>query len=184
MRSGTLLVIWIAVIIVFFSLSRSKEDLYILPSSRRPRPWSAACSQSFIKERLSTRWQQVTAVDNALLAIVILTTGAAALYLFGQTPYYNLAGAKAIGVVALAGGFIALAALLLRKRLAAIAMTALAVVDDELDFRAKDAAGLRAIQARPPVLRVDRRPSRCRRDDRLLQVRLAEHGLLFAATHF
>ena len=127
-RLATLLVIWIAVIIVFFSLSRSKEDLYILPIFPAAAALVGGLLASFIKVRLSTRRQKVTAWTTALVAIVILTTGAAALYLFGQTPYYNLAGAKAMGVVALAGGFIALASFFMRKRLPAIAMTALTVV--------------------------------------------------------
>lgn len=127
-RLAALLVIWIAVIIVFFSLSRSKEDLYILPIFPAAAALVGGLLASFIKVRLSTRRQKVTAWTTALVAIVILTTGAAALYLFGQTPYYNLAGAKAMGVVALAGGFIALASFFMRKRLPAIAMTALTVV--------------------------------------------------------
>ena len=127
-RSATLLVIWIAVIIFFFSLSRSKEDLYILPIFPAAAALVGGLLSSFIKGKLSARWQQVTLWTTALLAIVIQATGMAALYLFGQTPYYGLAGAKAIGVIALAGGFIALLTMLLRKRFAAIAITALTVV--------------------------------------------------------
>ena len=127
-RLATLLVIWIAVIIVFFSLSRSKEDLYILPIFPAAAALVGGLLSGFIKEKLSTRWQRIASWTAALLAAVILATGAAALYLFGKTPYYDLAGAKAIGVTALAGGFIALATLHMRKRLPAIAVTALTVV--------------------------------------------------------
>ncbi|HEX5735071.1 MAG TPA: glycosyltransferase family 39 protein [Blastocatellia bacterium] len=127
-RLALLLVIWVGVIIVFFSLSRSKEDLYILPIFPAAAALVGGLLSSFVSEKLSTRWQQVILWTAALLAIVILATGAAALYFFGQTPHYDLAGAKAIGVMALAGGFITLASLLMRKWLPAIAITALTVV--------------------------------------------------------
>ena len=127
-RPAMLLVIWIAIIMVFFSLSRSKEDLYILPIYPAAAALVGGLLSSFIKEKLSTRWQQVAVWTTALLAIVILLIGAAALYLFAQTPIYELAGGKTIGVIALVGGLIALATLILRKRLQAVAITALTVV--------------------------------------------------------
>jgi len=125
---AALLIIWIAVIIVFFSLSRSKEDLYILPVYPAAAALVGGLLSSFLKEELSTRWQQTTVWTIVLLAIVILLIGAGTLYVFGLTPYYNLAGTKAIGVAALAGGLTALAMALFRKRLAAVGITALVFV--------------------------------------------------------
>lgn len=125
---ATLLIIWIAVIVIFFSLSRSKEDLYILPIYVAAAALIGGLLSAVLKEKLSITWQRATESTTLLVALIILLIGAAALYLFGLTPYYNLAGAKIIGVVAVAGGLAALAAALFRKRFAAIAMTALAVI--------------------------------------------------------
>jgi 4-amino-4-deoxy-L-arabinose transferase-like glycosyltransferase len=125
---AALLIIWVAVIVVFFSLSRSKEDLYILPIYPAAVALVGGLLSAFLKDRLSIRWQRATQWTTLLLAAIILLIGAAVVYLFGLTPYYNLAGAKMIGVVWVAGGLAALAAALFTKRLAAIALTALVVV--------------------------------------------------------
>jgi 4-amino-4-deoxy-L-arabinose transferase-like glycosyltransferase len=125
---ATLLIIWIAVIVVFFSLSRSKEDLYILPIYPAAAALVGGLLSAVLKEKLSITWQRVTEWTTLLVALIILLVGAAVLYLFGLTPYYNLVGTKIIGVVAVVGGLAALAAALFRKRFAAIALTALAVV--------------------------------------------------------
>jgi 4-amino-4-deoxy-L-arabinose transferase-like glycosyltransferase len=125
---ATLLIIWIAVIVIFFSLSRSKEDLYILPIYVAAAALIGGLLSAVLKEKLSITWQRATESTTLLVTLIILLIGAAALYLFGLTPYYNLAGTKIIGVVAVAGGLAALAAALFRKRFAAIAMTALAVI--------------------------------------------------------
>ncbi|HJQ70457.1 MAG TPA: glycosyltransferase family 39 protein [Blastocatellia bacterium] len=127
-RPALLLFIWIAVIIVFYSLSRSKEDLYILPIYPAAAALVGGLLASFVKETLSTRWRLVTAWTTSLLALVIMATGAAALYLFGQTPHFSLAGATAIGAVALSGGLLTMATLLMRRRLAAVATSALTLV--------------------------------------------------------
>jgi 4-amino-4-deoxy-L-arabinose transferase-like glycosyltransferase len=127
-RLATLLIIWIIVIVGFFSLSRSKEDLYILPIYPAAAALVGGLLSAFIKEKLSTPWQHATRWTTALLASIISVIGAAVLYLFALTAHYNLAGARIIGLVALAGGIAALAIAVFKKPLAQLAITAIVFV--------------------------------------------------------
>ncbi len=124
-----LLLIWIAVIVIFFSISSNKEDLYILPIY----PAAAAivgCLLARFTEpgdgrpapRL-TRW--------IMVAIGVLTAmgGAAILYLFGYLIRdYYLAGATAIGVIALAGGAFAVFTALRRRDFACVVWTIIPII--------------------------------------------------------
>lgn len=123
-----LLGIWVVVIAVFFSLSKSKEDLYVLPVY----PAAAALVGSFIARvvsnrqcggRSALRWSVMS------LAFIILAGGMAILYLFvegGQL--YRLSGASVIGFVGIIGGIIA-AVLALRHRVrSGVLTTALTMI--------------------------------------------------------
>jgi 4-amino-4-deoxy-L-arabinose transferase-like glycosyltransferase len=126
-RHSVLLLIWIIVIVVFFSLSRSKEDLYILPIY----PATAA-----IAGKLLARWVggSQTAVgpariSAAILALVLLGGGAGVLYLFGRgVQGFDLGGARAIGAIAIVGGLIAISAMAVRKNLVTVLASVSAVV--------------------------------------------------------
>ena len=117
-------VIWVIVIVGFFSISRSKEDLYILPVYPAAAALVGGLLSGFIQGKLSAPWRRATVWTTALLASVIALLGAGALYLFALTPHYNLAGARAMAIVALAGGVAACAAALLKKPLIRLAITA------------------------------------------------------------
>ena len=113
-----LLVMWVAVFVVFFSLSGTKEDLYILPivtaeaaligammSARAGRAGPPASEE---EPRLGgavsdsvARW--VSVGTGCLLAVA----GAVLVWAFGVSHRYTLAGASAIGLVAAAGGVVA-----------------------------------------------------------------------------
>ncbi len=123
-----LLIIWIIVIVAFFSLSRSKEDLYILPVYPAASALVGVLLSGFIKEKLSTLWQRTAEWTTALLALTTALIGAVALYLFALTAHYNLAGARIMAFVALAGGVAALAMALFKKPLIRLAITAIAFV--------------------------------------------------------
>jgi len=115
---ASMLWIWIGVIVLFFSLSRNKEDLYILPIYT-----AAAAIVGGMLAAVSVRW------ITSLVALLISVAGAAALYTFGgYTKAPTLAGASAIGIAAVAGGVIAFALAAFRKRFAAIAVTALTMI--------------------------------------------------------
>jgi 4-amino-4-deoxy-L-arabinose transferase-like glycosyltransferase len=125
--ASVLLAIWIAVIVVFFTFSRSKEDLYILPVY----PAAAALvggglASLFVRtpsrQRRFMRWTAL------VLAAIILAAGAAVLYLFGKgTQPYELAGANLVGYAAILGGLAATLATLLNRPGSAIVATALTV---------------------------------------------------------
>jgi len=111
--------------VLFFSLSSNKEDLYILPIY----PAAAAIVGGLLARFVSApadwpvvRWTVVA------LGAALAVSGAATVYLFGGRGDELVAGATAIGGVALAGGFLALIAILLKRRSAALALTALAVI--------------------------------------------------------
>lgn len=124
-NESALLAIWITVIVVFFSLSRSKEDLYILPIY----PAAAALIGGLIagltgnrpaNGQSHLRWTVLT------LAMVIASAGAAVLFLFGAGKQpYELAGAELVGCAAIIGGLVATGAALASRTLTAILATAL-----------------------------------------------------------
>ncbi|HWP44551.1 MAG TPA: glycosyltransferase family 39 protein, partial [Blastocatellia bacterium] len=122
-RPRLLLILWIAVIVVFFSFSSNKEDLYILPIYSA----AAALAGGFLSALISGsepghfragRWATVA------IGAVILLGGAAIIRLFdsGSTGY-RLGGARAIGYLALAGGAAAVLLSLTRRVFPALAAT-------------------------------------------------------------
>jgi len=126
-RNVTLLIVWIAVIVIFFSFSRSKEDLYILPIY----PAAAA-----LAGRLVARWfsgaptlDLPVKVTNGILAAVLVTAGASVLYLFGGAAQgYQLRGATMIGMLAVAGGLITIGSQCAGKRRVAVLSSVSAVI--------------------------------------------------------
>lgn len=118
MNLSLLLWIWVAVIIIFFSLSRNKEDLYILPCYA-----AAAAVIGGVLAQVSARWIMI------LLASLILLIGAFVLYIFGgYTEAPPLAGSSILGIMALAGGTVALVLVLSRRGRAAVIATALTII--------------------------------------------------------
>lgn len=121
--------IWVTAIVVFYSLSRNKEDLYILPIYPAAATLVGGLLARFIANdqrdnRLApTRWTAVT------LGALIALTGAGLLYLFGSSSQpYVIDGVSAIGYIAIIGGLATLVAAALEQRFAAIMASALAVI--------------------------------------------------------
>ena len=122
-RVARLMVVWIAVIVAFFSLSGTKEDLYILPIV----PAEAALIGAMVAkavERGSRAVTWVTGVTAALLA----ATGSTTLWLFAVAHRYSLDGAAFVGAAAIAGGVIAIVWLLRSSLFAAVATMASSLV--------------------------------------------------------
>jgi 4-amino-4-deoxy-L-arabinose transferase-like glycosyltransferase len=127
-RLSSLLVIWAIVIIFFFSFSRSKEDLYILPVY----PAVAALVGNFLaalsfdsttSRRNAIRW--TTLILGAI--IVVVTVGA--WYLFGpRAQPYQLAGASAMAFIGIVGGLSAVVLAALKKTRLAVLTTAFALI--------------------------------------------------------
>lgn len=120
---GALLGIWVAVIVVFFSVSSNKEDLYILP---------CYCGASAIIGGLLARLTDLRLLvrtATATIAALTLIIGAAVIYLSNNSmATFSLAGATAIGAAMAVGGLMAIAFIGFKKDFAAVATTALAVI--------------------------------------------------------
>ncbi len=116
-----LFVVWIAAIVVFFSLSGTKEDLYILPIV----PAEAALIGAMLakaSESAPARWSAGTT------AALLLVAGFTALYVFAVANRYSLDGGALIGVAALVGGLGGFIWLSRRRLFASVAMMAASVV--------------------------------------------------------
>ena len=138
-RIRRLLVVWIATIVVFFSLSGTKEDLYILPIvpaeaaligamlaraiERAPQSFDEAQDRPFDEAQgRSVAWCA------GATAVLLVVTGSAALWVFAVTDRYSLDGAALVGATALVGGLGGLAALFRRRMLASVVTMATSVV--------------------------------------------------------
>ena len=114
-RVARLLLIWIAAIVVFFSLSGTKEDLYIFPIV----PAEAALVGAVIaKSTGPVRWIALAT------AVLLALAGAAAFWVFAVSHRYALHGVSAAGAVAAIGGIGAAVAAVRRHALASAAVVA------------------------------------------------------------
>jgi 4-amino-4-deoxy-L-arabinose transferase-like glycosyltransferase len=123
-----LLLIWIGVIVLFFSLSRSKEDLYVLPIY----PATAALVGSSISRWFGQeqfRWKSALRWTTLCLAVIMVAAAGVILFLFdNSTQPYSLAGTLLIGGAGIVGGVIAAGATVLNKTRLAVLTTAITVV--------------------------------------------------------
>jgi 4-amino-4-deoxy-L-arabinose transferase-like glycosyltransferase len=124
-RLRTLLWLWIAVIVLFFSLSAAKQDLYIFPVV----PAVAALAGIVIARGLAQEPRASRAIrfTTATIGIVVALIAAGVVYLFraGGTGY-ALDGALLTGAAGIAGGAIVTGLALgyrLRAALVAVALT-------------------------------------------------------------
>jgi 4-amino-4-deoxy-L-arabinose transferase-like glycosyltransferase len=124
-----LCLIWAAVIVVFFSLSQNKEDLYILPIY----PAVAAVVGAFLARAL--RADNAGAYDQgarwvlAALGLALAAAGAAGFYLFAHSSAdYQFDGARLASTVAIVGGLVVLAGATANRRRLALLASALALV--------------------------------------------------------
>ena len=120
-------VIWCAVIVVFFSLSKSKEDLYILPIY----PAAAALVGGLLAGSMRREMPKAPGVIRVTILIVaacIAASGTVILLFFGKgSEPYQIAGANLIGYAAIVGALGAAAAAVLKKVSSAILTIALTV---------------------------------------------------------
>jgi len=115
-RVARLLVIWIAAIVVFFSMSGTKEDLYILPIVTAEAALIGAMLASAIDGAPVSR--PATWFTGAS-AVLLLLAGTALFWLFAISHRYSLSGASFVGATAMVGGVVALAMALRRQLFAA-----------------------------------------------------------------
>jgi len=129
LRLQRLCLIWVAVIVIFFSLSQNKEDLYILPIY----PAIAALVGAFLAQAARpdasdaspawTRWIV------AVMGFLIAATGAGVLYLFAHSSAdYQFDGARVLGFIFISGGLIAILLAWGKRRRRAVLAVALTVI--------------------------------------------------------
>jgi 4-amino-4-deoxy-L-arabinose transferase-like glycosyltransferase len=123
----SLLWLWIIVIVLFFSASKTKQDLYIFPI--------VTAAAAIIGVAIARATDPVMRESGGLFAttaaatLAIMVGGALALYLFsGSGNLYALGGVYSVAAIALGGGVAALAAAITERRFAAVALVALTVV--------------------------------------------------------
>jgi 4-amino-4-deoxy-L-arabinose transferase-like glycosyltransferase len=93
---------WIAAIVLFFSASAAKQDLYIFPIVPAVAALAGLAIAAGLRGRRPfVRWTAV------VIGAVVALGGAGVLYLFSNS-IYDLAGAHAMGVAAVAGGLLVL----------------------------------------------------------------------------
>lgn len=123
-----LLLIWMVVIVVFFSLSKSKEDLYVLPIF----PAAAALVGNSLSRLFSIKkfhWQSAVRWTALCLGLFMIAAAAVILFLFNNSVQpYKLAGTLLISFVGIIGGVITASATLRNKARLAIATTAMTVI--------------------------------------------------------
>jgi 4-amino-4-deoxy-L-arabinose transferase-like glycosyltransferase len=123
-RIRTLLLVWIAVFVGFFSVSQTKQDLYIFPIVGAVTVLAADVIARALEGRQRSAWL-LGALWTATCLLVL--AGAGILWLFAQPiSAYELSGARLAGLLFVVGGA-AIAGLLLVRRLAAAVVATLAV---------------------------------------------------------
>ncbi len=127
-RVARLLAVWIAVIVVFFSLSGTKEDLYILPIVPAEAALIGAMLARAVDRQAADAHPTHAAWASGVTAVLLLITGSAALWVFAVADRYSLEGAALVGAVALAGGLTSVVWLIRRRVFASIASSAAALV--------------------------------------------------------
>lgn len=124
-RIARLLVIWIVTVVVFFSMSGTKEDLYILPIVAAEAALIGAMLAAAIDGLPSAR---PAAWFTATTALLLLGCGAVMFWVFAVSRRYALDGAAFAGTIAIAGGAGGLVLSFRRNLFAAVATVAGAVV--------------------------------------------------------
>jgi 4-amino-4-deoxy-L-arabinose transferase-like glycosyltransferase len=104
-----LLLIWVAAIVVFFSLSGTKEDLYVLPIVTAEAALIGAMIAAICKADLASEDVARSALRAARPALVasaglLAIAGVAVIWVFGISHRYALHGAVFVGAVAGVGG--------------------------------------------------------------------------------
>jgi hypothetical protein len=119
LRIRTLLLLWIAVTVVLFSLSQTKQDLYIFPIVTAVAALGADwVARSLLPDRRVNKWFTGTFT---VMGTVMALLGAVILYLFGgPAPLFAIDGARAASLIVIAGGVLVATLPWVRRHFAAV----------------------------------------------------------------
>jgi 4-amino-4-deoxy-L-arabinose transferase-like glycosyltransferase len=119
-----LLWLWVVVIAGAFSLSQTKQDLYIFPVTAAV---AALVADALVASDFGREHRALRALT-MLVALASAAAGVVVIRYFGSGGYYALDGARSIGVLLIAGGVASAALNVARRNRAAVAVLAAAFV--------------------------------------------------------
>ncbi len=124
-RIRTLLLLWIAITVVLFSFSQTKQDLYIFPIVTA----IAALGGDWIARALQGAFGAWLKATLTVLGLGMVALGAGVLWVFGGSgSAYMIAGAHSSAVIAIAGGLVVALAPWWRRSHAAVAAVLVVLV--------------------------------------------------------
>jgi 4-amino-4-deoxy-L-arabinose transferase-like glycosyltransferase len=127
-RIRTLLWLWIVGIVLFFTFSAAKQDLYIFPIV----PAVAALGGLFIArqdQRGTPALQRTLRATAALIGLLLAVAGAGTFYIFETVgKVYALEGAAFVGAAATVGGTVAVSLALANRSRAALAIVLVSLI--------------------------------------------------------
>ena len=124
-RSRLLLGMWIVVIVVFFSLSKGQQDLYVLPFVVAGAALVGGLIDGWVARAWDGPFDRVATASVALVAGIFVLLGVGAAWLaWGPDPRFGIAGVWPSGWMVAGGGIAAIAALVRRARPGAAAALA------------------------------------------------------------
>jgi 4-amino-4-deoxy-L-arabinose transferase-like glycosyltransferase len=104
-RLRTLLLLWIGVTVALFSMSQTKQDLYIFPVVAAVAALGGDWVARFLGPGKAGHYDRWFTGTLSVVGVVMVLLGGGLLYLFGgDTPVYLIRGAQASAWVAIAGG--------------------------------------------------------------------------------
>jgi 4-amino-4-deoxy-L-arabinose transferase-like glycosyltransferase len=107
-RVARLLVVWIATTVIFFSLSGTKEDLYILPIvSAEAALIGAMIAKGLDRRPVDGAQGRAVAWGAGATAVLLFVAGSLALWVFAVANRYSLDGAALVGATAVVGAIAA-----------------------------------------------------------------------------
>ncbi|HYP25685.1 MAG TPA: glycosyltransferase family 39 protein [Blastocatellia bacterium] len=134
-RPRLLLALWLVVIVAFFSLSRSKEDLYILPAYPAATAIIGGLLARFSARTNAARGGPAFSATAVACGLLLVLAGALVFHVFGGgAPVYAIKGASWVGGFALMGGLLCVGLALARKRFAAVVCVALSLIGANWTF--------------------------------------------------